>query len=98
MKIANEGIELTAGDLVGYLNCRHLSGLDRAVAEGRLPKPPAWSNSLLDALWERGALHEQSYVDHLVALGKNVVRIEGIEVSDTDSRTMLPTTVALGGA
>jgi predicted RecB family nuclease len=81
MKIASEGIELTAGDLVGYLNCRHLSELDKAAAEGRLPRPPAWTNPLLDALWERGLLHEQGYVDHLVASGKSVVRIEGIEVT-----------------
>ena len=33
---------LTATDLVGYLNCRRLSELDRAVAEGRLAKPKVY--------------------------------------------------------
>jgi hypothetical protein len=51
--------ELSATDLVGYLNCRHLSDLDRAVAEGALLKPKVW-DPFLQILWERGALHEQN--------------------------------------
>ncbi len=74
-------IRLSAGDLVGYLNCRHLSGLDRAVAEGNLAKPKVW-DPLLEILWERGAIHEQKYVDHLSNAGRNVVRIEGVDVTD----------------
>ena len=35
-------LDLTATDLVGYLNCHHLSGLDKAVAEGALDKPKTW--------------------------------------------------------
>jgi len=45
--------EFSATDLVGYLNCRHLTGLDRAVAEGVLAKPKVW-DPLLQILWERG--------------------------------------------
>ena len=59
--------ELSATDLVGYLNCRHLSELDRAVAEGTLLKPRVW-DPLLQILWERGAAHEQNYVEHLSGL------------------------------
>jgi hypothetical protein len=69
--------ELTATDLVGYLNCRHLSELDRAVAEGRIPKPKAF-DPLLQILWERGAAHERNYIDHLMQAGLDVVRIDGI--------------------
>ena len=39
MRKADDTYELTASDLVGYLNCRHLSALERAVAEGVLKKP-----------------------------------------------------------
>jgi uncharacterized protein len=39
MKKVGESLEFSATDLVGYLNCRHLAVLDRAVAEGVLPKP-----------------------------------------------------------
>ena len=36
MKKVGDSFELSATDLVGYLNCHHLAGLDRAVAEGAL--------------------------------------------------------------
>jgi hypothetical protein len=35
-------------------------------------------------LSERGAAHEQSYVEHLLKAGLDVVRIAGIEVTNTD--------------
>lgn len=34
MKKVGNSFELNATDLVGYLNCHHLAGLDRAVANG----------------------------------------------------------------
>lgn len=80
MRVSEDGFTLSATDLVGYLNCRHLSDLDRAVAEGARPKPKSW-NRLLEVLWERGALHEQNYVEHLKASGLDVIRIEGVDVS-----------------
>lgn len=72
--------ELSASDLVGYLNCRHLSTLDRAVAEGVLLKPKSW-DPLLQILWERGSAHEKAYVEHLTKAGVDVVRIDGNDVS-----------------
>ena len=78
----NGGVfELSATDLVGYLNCRHLSELDRAVAEGALAKPKVW-DLLLQILWERGAVHEQNYVEHLTRAGLQVVKIGGVYVTD----------------
>lgn len=72
---------LSAGDLVGYLNCHHLTALDRAVAEGTRAKPKVW-DPLLEILRERGWIHEQNYVDHLTNEGLKVVRIDGVDVSD----------------
>jgi uncharacterized protein len=80
MKRNGTAFELTATDLVGYLNCRHLTDLDRAVAEGSLPKPKTW-NPVLDVLRERGALHEKAFVDHLRAGGLDVVHINGAEIT-----------------
>jgi uncharacterized protein len=82
MKRAGGSFELTATDLVGYLNCRHLSELDRAVAEEKLAKPKAF-DPLLEVLRERGFRHEQSYIDHLKHAGLDVVRIDGIDVGDS---------------
>lgn len=82
MEIIGSSIRLSAGDLVGYLNCHHLSGLDRAVAEGKRAKPKVW-DPLLEILWERGSVHEQNYVDHLKSTGLGVVRIDGVDVTDS---------------
>lgn len=73
-------IQLSASDLVGYLNCHHLTRLDTAVATGALPKPQIWDPSL-EVLWERGAAHEHAYVEHLRARGMEIVEIEGVGVA-----------------
>ncbi|MDX2505739.1 MAG: TM0106 family RecB-like putative nuclease [Gammaproteobacteria bacterium] len=72
---------LSASDLVGHLNCRHLSSLDMAVAEGSKSKPKDW-NPLLEVLWERGSVHEQDYVSHLEASGLDVVKIDGVDITE----------------
>ena len=76
---AGETIRLSASDLVGHLNCRHLTGLDLAFADGKLSKPKIW-DPLLEILAERGALHEQGFVEHLKASGHCVTVIDGIGV------------------
>ena len=81
MKKTKDFFELSATDLVGHLNCHHLTDLDRAVAEGALAKPKVW-DPLLKILAERGAAHEQSYIEHLTKAGFEVVRIDGVEVTD----------------
>lgn len=73
-------IQLSASDLVGYLNCHHLTHLDTQVATGVLPKPQVWDPSL-EVLWERGAAHERAYVEHLRARGMEVVEIEGVGIA-----------------
>jgi uncharacterized protein len=80
MKRNGTNFELTATDLVGFLNCRYLTDLDRAVAEGSLPKPKTW-DPLLEVLRERGDLHEKEYINHLRAGGLETVHIDGAEIS-----------------
>ena len=65
---ADEIIYLTASDLVGHLDCRFLTSLDLAVAKGTVAKPKIW-DPVLEVLAERGALHEQGYIEHLTAKG-----------------------------
>jgi uncharacterized protein len=81
VKKVGTSFEFSATDLVGYLNCHHLAALDRAVAEGTLPKPKVW-DPLLQILSERGTAHERSYIEHLTAAGLDVIRIDGIEVTN----------------
>lgn len=73
-------IQLSASDLVGYLNCHHRTNLDAQVARGALRKPELWDPSL-EVLWERGAAHERAYVEHLRARGLRIIEIEGIGVT-----------------
>lgn len=80
MKKVGDSFELSATDLVGYLNCHHLAALDRAVAEGASPKPKVW-DPLLQILSERGAAHERDYIEHLTKAGLDVVRIDGFDVT-----------------
>lgn len=81
MKKHSDCITLTATDLAGHLNCRHLTALDLAVATGALEKPRHW-DPLLEILRERGQQHEQAFVDHLRGQGLSVVTIDGVEVTD----------------
>jgi uncharacterized protein len=74
-------LQLSASDLVGYLNCHHLTHLDAQVAAGTLAKPESWDPSL-EVLWERGAAHERAYVEHLRSRGLKIVEIEGIGVAE----------------
>ena len=77
---------LTATDLSNHLACRHLTELDRAVAEGRA-EPPAWRDPAVDLLRERGLAHERAYVEHLRAQGGEVVELRDVEGDDAVERT-----------
>jgi uncharacterized protein len=74
-------IGLSATDLVGHLNCRYLTDLDRKVAQGSLSAPKVWDPTL-EALWERGKQHEASYVDHLITNGFEVMTVAGVDITD----------------
>jgi uncharacterized protein len=75
-----QSLRLSATDLVGHLDCRHLTHLDWQVAHGLLERP-RFRDRYLEVLWERGALHERSYVEHLAATGAEVIRIGGVGVT-----------------
>src|SRR6476646_6326331 len=79
MRTSGETIVLSASDLTGHLNCRHLTALDVEVARGTRAKPKVW-DPVLELLAERGALHEASYLDHLRVSGLNVLQVDGIGV------------------
>ena len=57
----------------------YLTSLNLAVANGTLAKPFIW-DPVLEVLAERGALHEQDYVDHLKASGLSVTAVDGLGV------------------
>ena len=61
MKKVGESLEFSAADLIGYLNCRHLAVLDRAVAEGALPKPKVWDPLLENPVGTRRSSRAELY-------------------------------------
>jgi hypothetical protein len=49
----NNSLRFSASDLVGHLDCHHLTALDAAVARGSITKPRIW-DPVLQTLVERG--------------------------------------------
>ena len=68
------GFTYSATDLVGYLECGHLSRLDRAQAAG-LIATPFIDDPVLDRIAKRGELHEHRFLDSLVENGHSVTKI-----------------------
>jgi uncharacterized protein len=48
----NNSLRFSASDLVGHLDCHHLTALDAAVARGSITKPQIW-DPVLQTLVER---------------------------------------------
>jgi hypothetical protein len=49
----NNSLRFSASDLVGHLDCHHLTALDAAVASGSLTRPKIW-DPVLQKFVERG--------------------------------------------
>lgn len=64
----------SASDLVGYLECEHLTALERAALNGLVARP-VLDDPELDVLRKRGLVHEQRYLATLAAEGRQVVKI-----------------------
>ncbi len=62
----------SASDLVGFLECEHLTTLERAVFVTDLERPSRIDPEL-EVLQRRGIEHEQRYLAHLRGLGRSVV-------------------------
>src|ERR1700722_15654434 len=80
MRQIGKTMRFSASDLVGHLDCHHLTALDAAVARGIATKPKIW-DPVLETLAERGKTHERRYVEKLKESGLSVVEIEGGGIS-----------------
>jgi uncharacterized protein len=76
MQQIGDHLRFSASDLVGHLDCRHLTALDAAVARGSMQKPKIW-DPVLQALVERGLAHERQFVESLRRPGISLVEIAG---------------------
>jgi predicted RecB family nuclease len=64
----------SAGDLVGFLACEHLTDLERAALAG-LTERPQRNDPELDLIRKRGFQHEQRYLDELRVQGRQITEI-----------------------
>lgn len=87
MRAVSDAIDLSATDLSNFLGCRHRTGLDLAVVDGSLKRPPLYADPVLELLRKRGAEHERSYVEELKNEGLNVVELNELEPDEACERT-----------
>jgi len=78
MQSTPAGIRLSGTDLSRHLGCRHLTELDRQVAQG-LRKPSQWHDPALELLRARGLAHEEAYVNRLRDQGRSIVSIRELD-------------------
>jgi uncharacterized protein len=81
MKLETGELRPSASDLAGYLDCHHLTELEKAAARGQMKRPAFWDPAL-EALWARGEAHEKDYVQHLANQGQAPTVIPGIDIDD----------------
>jgi uncharacterized protein len=64
----------SATDLVGFLACEHLTDLELTAIEGFTARPER-TDPELDVVRKRGFAHEQRYLAHLAAQGRQITTI-----------------------
>ena len=61
VEIIKDSLTYSATDLVGFLECQHLTGLERAALSGHLERPER-TDPVLDRIAQRGQLHERRFL------------------------------------
>ena len=77
----------SATDLVAYLECRHLAGLERAAALRHIARPLR-PDPVLDRIAERGLEHERRFLASLERDGASPVAVERDEAAPPDERVI----------
>ena len=75
VEIIKDSLTYSATDLVGFLECQHLTGLERAALSGHLERPER-TDPVLDRIAQRGQLHEQRFLESLLSDGLQTVELE----------------------
>jgi uncharacterized protein len=86
MKKQNGQFIFSATDLSGFINCKHLTQLNRLAAEGVI-KRPIRNNRVTEMLQQKGLDFENSFLENLEAEGKTIARIEQ-EDNDSFNKTI----------
>ncbi len=88
MQSTDNGLLLSASDLVAFLECEHLSALDLRVARRLEAIEPTRTDST-DLVARKGDEHERAFLDSLIARRADVVVVPSVidgDVSDHEAR------------
>ena len=75
MEIIEDSLTYSATDLVGFLECEHLTSLERQALSGHLERPER-TDPVLDRIAQRGQLHEERFLESLLSDGLRAVKLE----------------------
>ena len=75
MEIVDDRLMYSATDLVGFLECGHLTSLERAAVSGHLERPVR-ADPVLDRIAQRGQLHEERFLESLMSEGFRAVKLD----------------------
>ena len=75
MDIVNGNLVYSATDLVGFLECGHLTSLERAATSGHLVRPMR-VDPVLDRIALRGQRHEERFLEFLRSDGGHIVVVD----------------------
>ena len=85
MQLHRDGtLVVSATDLVGFLECDHLTTLELGAVEGLWERPHEREDPEVRLLQERGEAHERAYLERLRSEGRTVVELERPEPRTPD--------------
>ena len=75
MEIIGNSLTYSATDLVAFLECEHLTSLERGALSGHLERPER-TDPVLDRIAQHGQLHEGRFLESLLSDGLRAVKLE----------------------
>jgi uncharacterized protein len=86
MQRRGDRLIVSATDLVGFLECGHLTNLDRAMVHGLIAKPNRDDDPALELLRWRGGEHEKRFITQLEADGRRITDLTANRELDYEDR------------
>jgi predicted RecB family nuclease len=88
MKNSKNHIIYSPSDLANFINCKHLTELEKKKARKEIDEPEMRYNPSLEALKEKGIAFEQDHLAELKAKGLDIVEIDGENRTKAEQNTL----------
>ena len=86
-QLTDRTLRFSATDLSTFISCHRATELDVECAQGKREKP-AYTDPYTEVIQRLGLEHEEAYIRHLKANGKQVVTLRDVEGEDHVERTI----------